>query len=406
MTVQITTQQQQQQQQQQHHQQQQHPKHFVCPLEADRLCARINPLCRERGGVWLFKLLNFYTTVRMKQSRYQESLDMYKEYETLIGFSPDEAWELYDTVYRNFGWIYTSLHDYDKALEYFEKCVQVKRANGVQAHWFDQWDLGKTHARLSLQRGKAENLELALQLIRAGLVMHRHAEPQDVIMRCKMLNSAGECAAVRGDFCTDREVSNGWYDQAIELHRESYDMYMKVLGPSKPLTGWCMEDLAGAYNRRERYEDAKLLFLGALKVECSKDIIKLSSMARLLDSVLEVHKAAGDSEGLAACQDAINIGLENLQRRRIDRSEAASYAALLQKIASLLLVHDLANRDGAISLLEEALSYLSLNSRSGVDPLDQRAQPAVGASPRSGAGEEQERQELYIPKAGQQEMVR
>ena len=38
-------------------------------------------------------------------------------------------------MYRNYGWIYTSLHDYARALEYFEKAVEVKRANGVCAHW-------------------------------------------------------------------------------------------------------------------------------------------------------------------------------------------------------------------------------------------------------------------------------
>ena len=62
------------------------------------------------------------------------------------------------------------------------------------------------------------------------------------------------------------------------------------MGPSKPLTGWAMEDLAGAYKRppepnpihrssffssrlaprRGRLEEAKRLILGALRVECSK----------------------------------------------------------------------------------------------------------------------------------------
>ncbi|CAE7400436.1 unnamed protein product [Symbiodinium pilosum] len=289
----------------------------------------------------------------MKQSRYQEALDMYKEYETLIKFSPDEAWELYDTVYRNFGWIYTSLHEYDKALDYFERCVNIKKKHKVQAHWFDQWDLGKTHARLSLQRGAPEKLELAGKLIEEALAMHREVEPDDVIMRCKMLNSAGECWSVRGDFCADKKAAEGFWDQAIALHEESYELYLKVLGPKKPLTGWAMEDLAGAYQRRGHLDKAKQLLVSALRVECSKDIIKLSSMARLLDSVLEVHQATMDAAGLADCQDAINEGLENLQKRRIDLSEAASYAALLQKIANFLLEHDAANCDGAISLLQE-----------------------------------------------------
>merc|ERR1719210_211589 len=101
-----------------------------------------------------------------------------------------------------------------------------------------------------------------------------------------------------------------------------------------------MEDLAGAYQKRGRLEEAKELLHSALKVECSKDIIKLPSMVRLLDSILDVHQATDDKVGLARCQDSINIGLENLQRRRIDQTEAASYAVLLHKIAHVLLAHD------------------------------------------------------------------
>eukprot|EP00434_Breviolum_minutum_P007656 symbB.v1.2.006752.t1/scaffold405.1/size210896/8 len=117
---------------------------------------------------------------------------------------------------------------------------------------------------------------------------------------------------------------------------------------------------------RGRLEDAKPLLLQALRVECSKDIIKLSSMARLLDAVLEVHQATSDMVGLAACQDAINEGLGNLQQRGIHTSQAVSYAALLQKIATMLLCHDDTNRQGAMELLEEGLGYLS-SSRSCPD---------------------------------------
>jgi len=374
--------------------------------KADRVCQRIMPLCRERGGVWLFKCLNFYSTVRMKQSRHEEALEMYNEYETLIGFAPDDAWELFDTVYRNFGWIYTSLRRYEEALAYFEKAVGVKRRNGVQAHWFDQWDLGKTHARLSLQRGEPENLELAFKLIMQALDLHKTADPDDSIMRCKMLNSAGECASVIGDYCSSHEKALPWHDTAIALHRESYDRYMEVLGPSKPLTGWCMEDLAGALRRAGKHTEAKEHLHAALEVECSKDIIKLSSVARLLDSILDVHRVTSDATGLARCQSAVNIGLDNLQGRGIDRQESASYASLLQKIAALLLVHDpVTNREGAIQLLVEAVGYAE-------QALSSKSLGKVASVQRAGEASCQTSEQtvdmrpecLTIPKAGQQEM--
>ena len=157
-----------------------------------------------------------------------------------------------------------------------------------------------------------------------------------------------------------------------------------------------------------------------------QDIIKLSSMARLLDAVLELHKAVvchweesdrrrvaesqetGDLAGLADCQarlqlsrltgsggparalikDAINEGLENLQKRRIDRSEASKVPCKVASVfesgrrramrlscrrsrsccralrgapspdtctgsPSTRLEYDVANREGAVALLQE-----------------------------------------------------
>ena len=58
--------------------------------KAERLCRRIEPLVRERGGLWLFKLLNVYSVVRMKQGRHLEALAMYDEFEGLIGHEPEQ----------------------------------------------------------------------------------------------------------------------------------------------------------------------------------------------------------------------------------------------------------------------------------------------------------------------------
>ena len=67
-------------------------------------------------------------------------------------------------------------------------------------------------------------------------------------MLSKMLDSAGECAALLGD-ASGFEASARWYEEAVSLHRRSYDTYVRVLGRHKPLTGCCMENLAGALRR-------------------------------------------------------------------------------------------------------------------------------------------------------------
>ena len=48
----------------------------------------------------------------------------------LLGFEAEEQWELYDTIFRNFGWIHCSLGNYEKSLHFFRRCVEIKRSSG------------------------------------------------------------------------------------------------------------------------------------------------------------------------------------------------------------------------------------------------------------------------------------
>lgn len=192
---------------------------------------------------------------------------------------------------------------------------------------------------------------------------------------------------------------------------------MKVLGKHKPLAGWCMEHLAGALRRvdtREAREEAKDLLLGAFVVECSKDIIKLSSMERLLGSVMEAHQETGDMGGLERCQEAINVGLENLHRRNIHVLEAASYAKLLQRISQVLLAHSpRANLQCALGLLDEATEH----ARRAVDRPASKGQAAeIHVLLEHQVGNRVCREvkawhdddlgpEIFTPKSGQQEIL-
>ena len=59
------------------------------------LCSERYPRCRQRGGLWLIKALNHYSTVRMKQSRYQDALEMLLEMESLVPYDPDTSTDIY-----------------------------------------------------------------------------------------------------------------------------------------------------------------------------------------------------------------------------------------------------------------------------------------------------------------------
>jgi len=143
--------------------------------KADLVLQRILPLCRDRGGAWLMKALDKLSLVRMKQNRADDALAALEELELLVPFGPEEGWEYYDMLYRNFAWVYASLDETKKCLEYTRKAVEVKRANAIPASWYDCWDLGKVHARLGQQDNRREEMRIGLDLCRRAAKIHRTA---------------------------------------------------------------------------------------------------------------------------------------------------------------------------------------------------------------------------------------
>merc|ERR1712137_616075 len=177
-----------------------------------------------------------------------------------------------------------------------------------------------------------------------------------------------------------------------------------------------MGHLAGALRKLDTpkaREEAKDHLHGAFAIECSKDIIKLSSMERLLGSLLDVHYDTNDAAGLVRCQEPINIGLENLHRRKVDTLEAASYATLLQRVAQVLSAHSLeANRQGALALLNEAITYAEKAVEApgrGQSSETMRLLEKLLQSRSGGAAEKwleglEDEPTIFTPKAGNQEI--
>merc|ERR1712151_972236 len=69
--------------------------------KADAVLSRCGPYVSARGGVWMVKWLNHISTVRMKQSRNVEALEMLYDLELYSPYSAEEAPEFFETLYRN-----------------------------------------------------------------------------------------------------------------------------------------------------------------------------------------------------------------------------------------------------------------------------------------------------------------
>lgn len=302
----------------------------------------------------------------MKQHRASSALDALQEMESLVPFGPDDGWEFHDIMYRNFAWLYSSMDESEKTLEYTRKAVEVKRACGVPATWFDVWDLGKCHARLGQENKQIDEMRIGYELCCKAGQIHRKAEPSDRIMLAKILSNVGEVAMGVGDrhrAAGDAATAEEWYLRAEGPLRESYELHSTSLGPLKPLSGWAAGTVAHCLLRLNRLEETRDYLALSLKVECIKDETTPGSLIELLDRVVHVHQQLGDPQGLAAYADDLQEGLAGLRQHGWDRKEHDVFALLLQRVSTSLLLADHGSGTlvpSALHALHEAESNLQL----------------------------------------------
>jgi len=325
--------------------------------KADALITRVLPLCRERGGAWLIKGLDKMSTVRMKQQRHYEALDMLREMERVVPFKPEESWEFFDILYRNLAWAYTAQDDSENCIKYTKKSIEIKKMCGIQATWFDIWDLGTAHARLGQKTNQREEMQVAHALCAKAARIHEKAEPNDKVMLAKIHMSVGEIAMGIGDYDFTKGLEDNateWYAKAEAPLIRAHELMTSVLGPLKPLAGWTAGNLAHCYYRLERYEECRDYLKDAFKIECYKDATTCDSVLSLLGRVINVHTQLVDTEGMRNYVDDIDCALAGLREHGWDRKQRHEFAQLMQKVATAFLMAD----DGTGNMVPRALKVL------------------------------------------------
>jgi len=342
--------------------------------KASQVCATVLPACRARGGLWLLKALNHIATVRMKQARPVEALTALRETEAMAKGAlsdqaeQDEAWEFWETVYRNFAWVLSSLDRRTEAMEYAQLAIDVKARVGRPASWFDLWDIGRMGATGALARDNSKDILASQATVTKALWLHRDAEPGDLVMRAKIWHSVGECSFALGHLAEKRGPSGsksaasnskaagtealGHYRKALKCFRESHKLFQKTEGRFNPLTGGEAEAVAWSMLKVGADEEAKEYLLCALEASSRQqnnwgDGGRLDAKAPALqhamqtvDRILEVHRRTDDRDGLMRYFDAIERLCENVCGRLTlskERTDAAIYERLVSS-ASMIMV--------------------------------------------------------------------
>lgn len=344
---------------------------------AARVMETVIDVCRARGGLWRLKALNHLATVRMKQARPAEALVLLEETEAVAAANlrpedNDEAWEFWETVYRNFGWVLSSLDRGAEAVKYIEQAVAVKERVGRPASWFDLWDLGRMKAALALKNSRAADIEVSAAVVTRALWLHRDAEPSDLVMRAKIWHSVGECSFALGHLAEGHGVPGvqgggtagsepspatsskaiSHYKKSLKCFKESHKLFKKTEGPHNPLTGGEAEATAWAMIKLGADGEAKEYLFDALEAlskqqsgwgegdRAEKVAPALAHGMQTVDRILHVHRRTDDREGLTRYFSAIERLCANVcGRLRIkkDRVDSAVYERLVSSCSMVMV---------------------------------------------------------------------
>jgi tetratricopeptide (TPR) repeat protein len=315
--------------------------------KADLVMSHVYPRCRKRGGLWLIKALNHYSTVRMKQSRYQDALDMLKEMESLVPYDPDTSDDIYvsdifDKLYRNLGTVYSELGERERALYYFERAVEVKK--GLET-WFDLWDVGKARAILAFDKNDEAELRRCLAMVQKARVFHERDEPEDRVMLAKITHSVGEVHLALKDL-----------GEACREFTESYELFLETVGANNPLTGRQARAVVEALVQMREWERAKPYLWAAFECEGAADVVRARELVALLDHVVHVHQMSDDREGLNRYRRSIPVAIGNVSQRGLKDSDPRTYGELSYKAGLVEL--SMGDFHRASRSLEEAVRYL------------------------------------------------
>eukprot|EP00746_Dinoflagellata_sp_MGD_P021732 gnl/MRDRNA2_/MRDRNA2_150794_c0_seq1.p1 gnl/MRDRNA2_/MRDRNA2_150794_c0~~gnl/MRDRNA2_/MRDRNA2_150794_c0_seq1.p1 ORF type:complete len:678 (+),score=151.93 gnl/MRDRNA2_/MRDRNA2_150794_c0_seq1:110-2143(+) len=335
--------------------------------EIDKASAVIDtvlPTARKRGGMWLLKALNHVACVRSKQGRSADALAALNEMEKIVGDMQsteqrDEAWQWWETVYRNFAWTFQALGHQDQAITYTEGCIAVKERVGKNASWFDYWDLARFKATKALKDMDKVVIGDAIPVVQKALKLHDQENPKDVVMSGKIWHTLAELSFALGfihdpDGITLSHSRNfrakSYFDEALHCFNESHKRQGFAKGAHNHLTGSAAEGVSWALMKLGRDEEAKPYLLDSFEAASKQqnawgdgeeysDSSAMHMAMATATRVLEVHRRTGDAAGLEKYTDAAERLAKNCHSRLAltkDSPEAATYERLIQSCSAIL----------------------------------------------------------------------
>jgi len=313
----------------------------------DELLAKVSVVCiaMGEGSVWFIKYIQMLGFCRWKQYRLREALELFLKQEKLVGDN--------SILCENIGHTYSSLGEYDKARESFQKGLQLLGPNGPPGR-----EAGFLYG-LGLATDRLGNTEEALPMLYKALDGYRkeridpEGNPVDSSIHAKVQSSIGHLHEKLGDF-----------EQAMKYFAEAVRVFRKCTGEAavSPLTTTAMGNLGKLKLAVNDLEAAQPLLAGALEGEVNKDSFQVDDTFTMVNLVKELHtRPPTDGQALSLVQlHAKFAQYVDVLEKAIIRSEVfleteknGDVAALYKTIGEVLLLAG--HNESAISVLSKAI---------------------------------------------------
>lgn len=307
----------------------------------DQVLAEIEPTCRELAfrKKWWPRHVQMQAFCRWKQSKFKEALVLFEEMKEIVGES--------SKLLENMGHTHSSLGDYPKARECFEKALKLVDIEAALRPG-EKKNKGGLFMGLGLVKKRQGKVREGLVDLRKSLEWYeQNTGPRPHSLCAKALMSIGHA----------HEELKEWKLAAQHMSR-AVDLFQRTCGDNSPLTGNALGSLGKVYVELEQHEQAWNALKEAFKNEVRHDSLKVFTLfdhATLLYRLCTTAKAKGaNPKELVHALRTLDAKLEPQMRAGLIKRDG-NIGALYKSMAELSIVSHQYRM--ARSFLDKALRF-------------------------------------------------
>jgi tetratricopeptide (TPR) repeat protein len=213
--------------------------------------------------------------------------------ESVIGTVDEKESVRFARLYHRIGWSYNDLGDYNKALEYYGKALEIKKSKLGK----DDTDTAATYNNIGEVYYAKGDYDKALEYFKKALKINESKLGKDHPDTATTYNNI---ALVYDNM--------GEYDKALEYYEKDRKISESKLGKDHPDTATTYNNIAGVYYAKGDYDKALKYYEKALEIVKSKLGKDHPYVASTYNNMAGVYRAKGDyDEALEYYEKALEI---------------------------------------------------------------------------------------------------